>query len=677
MRIGAFCIFTLHMKKLAGYFLLLGFIIPFLHASGQINPAPPVKIQYDLNSLLTDTLPPDTLTNYSQLYHPLYKQFPYWFELGNEGMPALPAKWIGLTKLNQPHYLVPLKAYASAPDKLEFYKTYGPYALLAYSSGGSEDINGQVIQTRFARNISPDLLVNVTLKFIKSPGLYANQSSTQSSFVINADYNKNRYAVRAGVETLSFNYGENGGLADANGWTASNPAYIEVNLNKGASTTNWTIFKGRQEFDLFGRKPLKIDQDSLPLPGATDSLFISDPEIIMDSISMAIEDPVTPDTLVSPEIPASDSTEGRSSDLKLFHSFYYQSSKRLYKDAQPVGSDFFTHYYFLDDGAQDSVNFLDLNNRFGITQSLYPGQGLKFYLQAGIQHELVNWRSNNFQTLYNQLAAFASLSGMIRQWSGTLDADFRFAGPGQGAYSVLFQIQKEQSDLPFQLKGQVGSTLDLPGISYMIFSGNHDRWLQSMKMQAEQFATLQAKHNPTGLEGQLSAHLISNWAYFDSLAVARQANYSTSLLSMQLKKVFKAGPFQSVNLVHFQYTPAPEIPLPLLIASSSNFMHHDINFPKTNGRLEIEYGIDLRYVTGYDGYAYQPSSGAFYLRNGTPLGNYPYLDIFLTLRVKRTRVFVKWEHFNGGFTGRGFFPVEGYPTKVQILKYGVYWHFYD
>ena len=198
-----------------------------------------------------------------------------------------------------------------------------------------------------------------------------------------------------------------------------------------------------------------------------------------------------------------------------------------------------------------------------------------------------------------------------------------------------------------------------------------------MRNQQEQSIRLRAKKNLWHLSAGGNLNLISNWVYFDKLAQPQQAESSTILGSAYLEKYFQAGPFRSKNMILAQYTPAIEIPLPLIVASTSTYMHHDLLFPKTDGKLEIEYGIDLRYCTSYQGYAYRPSTGAFYLQDQKKMGNYPYLDVFLILRVKRTRIFVKWEHVNAGFTGNNIFPVLNYPVKERFIKYGVYWHFYD
>ncbi len=195
--------------------------------------------------------------------------------------------------------------------------------------------------------------------------------------------------------------------------------------------------------------------------------------------------------------------------------------------------------------------------------------------------------------------------------------------------------------------------------------------------QQEQVVRIRARNNSLRLGTSLSVHAISNWIYFNQLAVPEQSKKGTILASLEVNKDFTAGVFRSNNYLLLQYTPAKEIPLPVVVVSTSTFIHHDIHFAKTNGYLQLEYGIDIRYCSAYQGYAYRPSTGAFYIQDVHKLGNYPYIDVFAVMRVKRTRFFIRYEHVNSDLTGGNYFPVLNYPVKKRFLKYGFYWHFND
>lgn len=618
------------------YFIL--FVLTFsLMAVGQSEFKQPVKTSYNLLNRESDTLKIDTLTSGSQLYHPLYKSFPSWHELGNLGFPALATKWSGISKLNEPFYLRTLSQYANPKNQLIQFQSDSPYALLNYTSGGNEDINGQFIRAIFSRSVVPGIRFTALLDFVNSPGHYKGQNANQSSFSVNLDVQKDRYLLKVGVEILKFNLGENGGILNPSALTdADDKTYVPVSLNNAASSTSWTIIQGRQEFDLF----------AAPVQDSTDSVSYINPDLIK----------------IKP---------------KLFHLFNYQLSKRLYKDAQNSSGTFYTDYLLNNSQARDSLGFNSFDNRLGILHSGLFGDSAQWMAQAGVFHVLSLWYSNELSGKFQQIGIFGNGRIENEMWRASLNAKFQLLGYGVGSYELDFNVnRKDQSDV-WDLSFGLSSKMEQPSIFLQIFSGNHDRWLNNMRNQQEQSVKFKAKQNRWKLTAGGGVNLISSWVYFDLLAQPQQAESSTILGSVFLEKYFKAGPFRSKNMILVQYTPAKEIPLPLVVASTSTYMHHDLLFPKTNGKLEIEYGLDLRYCTSYQGYAYRPSTGAFHLQNQQKMGNYPYLDLFLIMRVKRTRVFVKWEHVNAGFTGDNFFPVLNYPLKERFIKYGVYWHFYD
>ena len=179
------------------------------------------------------------------------------------------------------------------------------------------------------------------------------------------------------------------------------------------------------------------------------------------------------------------------------------------------------------------------------------------------------------------------------------------------------------------------------------------------------------------LDISLSGYYNENRIYFNPDAVPAQLEDPMFSGAFSLSKRFSAGPFRSSLNLMAQYSSSPIIRLPLFTGSSSTFMHHDIRFKKTDGVLELEYGFDLRYNTRFTGYAYMPATGFFYRQDDIRVGNYPWLDLFAQIKVKRTRLFVEWCHTFSGLLAANSFSVAHYPYMRPHLKYGVYWHFYD
>ena len=62
--------------------------------------------------------------------------------------------------------------------------------------------------------------------------------------------------------------------------------------------------------------------------------------------------------------------------------------------------------------------------------------------------------------------------------------------------------------------------------------------------------------------------------------------------------------------------------------------------------LHAQIGISGTYHTKWYQDAYMPALRAFYRQDEVISGNYPYLDAFVNLNIKRARIFVEYEHFN-------------------------------
>jgi len=87
--------------------------------------------------------------------------------------------------------------------------------------------------------------------------------------------------------------------------------------------------------------------------------------------------------------------------------------------------------------------------------------------------------------------------------------------------------------------------------------------------------------------------------------------------------------------------------------------------------------LNLYYNTKYYADAYNPALGVFHQQNEKKLGNYPYLDVFLNIKLKRTRFFLKYEHLNSGWIYKNYFSALHYPRNEGMFKAGISWTFYD
>lgn len=162
----------------------------------------------------------------------------------------------------------------------------------------------------------------------------------------------------------------------------------------------------------------------------------------------------------------------------------------------------------------------------------------------------------------------------------------------------------------------------------------------------------------------------SNYLFFDTSATPNQSEDGFSLLSFDIKREINFGNFGIVpaltyttlsndNLYHY-----PEFILRPEIFYSRDF------FKK---RLNIKTGVGFFYYSSFFADSYMPVTDQYYLQSSIKTGNYPMLNYFLKLKIKRVEVFLEINHLNEGLSGRNYFLTPHYPMPGRNILFGVNW----
>jgi hypothetical protein len=150
-----------------------------------------------------------------------------------------------------------------------------------------------------------------------------------------------------------------------------------------------------------------------------------------------------------------------------------------------------------------------------------------------------------------------------------------------------------------------------------------------------------------------------------------------NVLSLQVKQDFTLGPLNWDNIVTYQNASIKSVlPLPTLNLFSNLYLKF-----KIAKVLTVELGGCLTYFTAYDAPDYLPQISQFAIqKNGNSkveIGNYPFVDIYANMHLKRARFFVAMSHVNAGSGTKNYFLAPHYPTNTRVLRLGVSWNFYN
>jgi len=628
------------MKNLALSILILAFAIP---AFSQKTKTEVTRFDYQVNTQTKTGQPVDTTLAGSQIHHPLYSSFSSWSDLGNTGLPALINQYRPVREALNPLIFEGIDGYGVNSNDLIFYSTQSPFSLLNYNSGGTADKNGQTIKALFARNIKKRDNITVLGSYYNSAGHFSNQNCNSS--VIKANYllKRKNYNLITGFSRNSFNFSENGGLKSDEDLKTYLPSTISVNLTGAVTKMSILTLQGVQSGSInIGRK------------------------------NTGIANP--PDSTVRDSVPPSPKIKS----LHISHLFRISELSRKYSDLS-ADAVFYQNTYTATGAAKDSIRFLTWTNEINLRSDTVLIGKHPVVVIGGINPDFYRYRfEDNITNGYSfglngkiserDQFSYAELAG---KWimAGYPAGDYHLAAK----YSLIPGKQVDGSEISFELFARGCS----PDPVIRSYQSGHFGWHNDFSRQHEAGLTVDFKI-PL-IRSEITANLISNkgWIYFDTLGLPAQLNDRMNVFSLKGSKEFKAGVFRSSISALVQYSTSDKIRLPLFVGSTSTFIHHDISFPSTGGAMQLEYGFDLSFTSAFYGYAYMPATGIFFAENQKILGNYPYLNVFAQIKVKRTRLFVAWCETFADLLPEESFAVLHYPSMRPHLKYGIYWHFYD
>jgi hypothetical protein len=153
----------------------------------------------------------------------------------------------------------------------------------------------------------------------------------------------------------------------------------------------------------------------------------------------------------------------------------------------------------------------------------------------------------------------------------------------------------------------------------------------------------------------------------------RQFSGNIQVLAANLRQDFHVGKFGLENNLVYQVSSQPGIlPLPELTVYE-NLYYNDLWFKV----LSIQVGVNLRFHTAYYAPTYMPATGQFYNQTATKIGNYPMMNAYINMHLKRTRFFIEYYHVNQMFMTGQSFTMPNYPINPANIKLGLSWNFYD
>ena len=594
--------------------------------------------------------------------------------LGNLGSPRLSRIFFEREDNNQFIFTDPYDFTVRKPKDIIYTNTKSPFTNLTYYKQGDGRYGEERFKSYFAVNANKRLGVGFFIDYTYGRGKYAHQSTALFNGGLFASYRGNHYDMHMSFVNENLKVAENGGITDDRYIT--NP--IDMAEGKKQYSTSeiptnfseiWNKNTGYHGF-LTHRYNLGFYRDNTNPNDTTDTK-----EFV----------PVT----------------------SFVHTLKLDFSKRKYisYDAEQNQA-YFNNNYLLNDST-DRTDYVAVKNTLGISLREGFNKWAKAGLTAFVSHEyrkftLTDTTATPNERIYTPYVENTiSVGGQLLKEQGKMlhynvIGEIAVLGEDAGQFTL-----EGNGDLNFRLFNDTVRFMANayiknlnPTFYYRHFHSKHYWWDNedlSKIMRTRIEGKLAIDRWKTEL--RVGVENIKNYTYFDNTSVkytdeqdavsykndlkVSQFGGNIQVFSAMLRQDFKLGILHLDNEIIYQKSSNEDIlPLPEL----SLYHNLYLRFGLAKKVLSIDMGADVRYFTSYYAPDYSPAMGQFYLQNKetrVKIGNYPLVNAYINMHLKRTRIFLQMYNLVQGSTGNSYFLAPHYPLNPRILKVGISWNFFD
>ncbi len=361
---------------------------------------------------------------------------------------------------------------------------------------------------------------------------------------------------------------------------------------------------------------------------------------------------------------------------RISHSIAYETDYYVFEDSLELPG-YYNNFYYNPAKTYDSTHFSKIENKVEwrtLANKNNPEDSIRKMLYSlELTHEFIKFQQQNIDSSMQNGMVGGSIK-MNTEHPLLLKGEYCFAGANKGAYTSSLRLGRSDFSKSF-IAVQLEMNSISPSLLQARYDGNNYAWSNNFSRTRSQIATLSFYSKPAKTMLDLRILNIYNYIYLNQDAMPTQRHDSLAIAQVDLTKNFIWNHLHFNNHLIYQLGLNSDlVRLPKFMTINSLFMDGWV----FKHALQAQIGVDFRYNSSYYGDAYTPVTGQYYQQNRFAIGNYPLLDLFLNLRIRTARIFVRGENMLNLFhTTRAYYLVPGYPMPTQCLKFGVIWDFFD
>ncbi|HMR15095.1 MAG TPA: putative porin [Mariniflexile sp.] len=520
-------------------------------------------------------------------------------------------------------------------EDINYYRVPTPLTELLFRTAFEQ---GQLADSFFTVNTSPQFNFSIAYKGLRSLGKYQHILSSSGNFRFTGNYQtKNkRYNAKGHIVTQDLLNQENGGLRDdfIDDFESGAPEFqdrsiLEVNFENAES-----MLKGKR-FHLDHTYHIIRKRDSLS-----------------------------------------------KNKLSVGHIISFEDKYYEYKQTSANTAYFGTAN--VTTSLKDKTTLENFYNQFQLNYSNNIIGDLQF-----------NITTNTYNYGYNKIAI---LNG--NTITNRLKGDVFSAGGHYHKYYKGFELNGElginvagdfdgnflKATASFKLNDDISASATLnhsskaPNYNALLYQSSYENYIWQNNfnnIKTQQLAFKLKYKNWVGLTVDLNT--INDYVYFAKDATSNQVqpfqnSPTITYLRTKLENEIKLGKFALNNTILYQNKQDANNVLNIPELTTRNTLYFSTHLFKK--AMYLQTGVTLNYFTKYYMDAYNPLLAEFYVQTDREYGNFPRLDFFINAKIRQTRLYLKAEHFNSSFTGYNYYAAPNYPYRDFTVRFGLVWNFF-
>ncbi len=559
-------------------------------------------------------------------YHPLYENSQVRNDLGNIGS-AEHLMLFGMDRSFGFHFRSSRSTFWKSLNQRKLLLSERMFSNVQYSNGQNRE---NYLIANFTRGFGELLDLGFTFTRINSVGFYDRQANTITDMSVFSTFHSvdNRYRAALIFDYSNLKVEENGGIANDSVFENNLTTGREfVSVNLPLSSNHWKGFDVglEQRFVLFKEDSTKRYRGLRPA---------------------------------------------------ISHSFSAARHSMIYRNVPDTSSSFYENIYSDTSATYDSTNLLGVTNalRFELVKSDSVGDRIINRLAVGAQHAYhqISYDSVYVDHIHN-VSVLANVNGRLFD-----EIDWRANGN-----FMVFGYNIWDLKIDGQFDYEVGKSHFSAFVDYNLFRPDYvsDNYVSNHFVWDNDW--VQTQHLKTGLvykqkrlrfKGSFSYHILDNLLVYGTDRLPYQSTDVNQVMVLRLQEHFRMKWFHLVldGAVQWHMT-GDDLRLPIALGRGMFYYQNDL-FKK---KLRLQVGVETSYSMSYFANAYNPALSEFHLQNTKEIGNYPFIDVFLNIRVKKLRAFVQFTHINSGWLGYDYYHVRHYPVNDFAWHFGINWAFLD